>query len=429
MTNYLVSRLWDKLPQRRWQRCLVYAGRLLYRLVADIEHKQITLHAMGLVFTTLLAIVPLLAVSFSVLKGFGVHNQFEPLLLQFLQPLGSQGEEITNRIIGFVDNVRVGILGSLGLVLLFYSALSLIQKVESAFNSIWYLQQNRTLLRRLADYLSVMIIGPVLIFAAMGLSASLANHELAQQVMLIKPIGSTVQLLLKAIPYLLIILAFTFFYIFIPNTRVSWRAAFLGAIVSGLVWQSVGWGFAATVVASTRYTAIYSGFAVLILLMLWIYLNWLILLVGANLVYYLQYPELLDQSQQKTDLNIATTEQMAFAVLCLIGRAFYQGQHGLTEPQIAQSLPITAPQTRLILDLLQQIELIDCSESQPENFIPIVPLDTLTVTAVMQRIRGNDLELPDAITLQVSCWHDYAVMQRQIMQDVTVKSCLGLNSK
>ena len=150
--------------------------RVLYRVLGDVVDGQLTLRAMSLVYTTLLSLVPLLAVSFSVLKGFGVHNQIEPILLNVLAPLGERGVEITRQIIEFVENVKVGVLGSLGLGLLLFTVVSLTQKIERAFNYTWRVTEHRSFVQRFSDYISVILIGPLLIFSAIGITASICSR-------------------------------------------------------------------------------------------------------------------------------------------------------------------------------------------------------------------------------------------------------------
>ncbi len=152
-----------------WWKSIPLKGiRILYVIVRDLVQGQLTLRAMSLVFTTLLSLVPVIAVSFSVLKAFGVHNQVEPLLFGFLEPLGDKGVEVTNQIIGFVDNIKVGVLGAVGIAMLIYTAVSLIQKVEDTFNYTWHVQRSRSFATRFSSYLSVIIIGPVLVFSSLG---------------------------------------------------------------------------------------------------------------------------------------------------------------------------------------------------------------------------------------------------------------------
>jgi membrane protein len=149
--------------------------RLVYVVIRELSVGQLTLRAMSLVYTTLISMVPLLAVSFSVLKAFKVQDKVEPFLLEFLAPLGAKGEEIGANIIGFIDNMNVGVLGAVGLGVLFYTVISLIQKIEQTFNYIWNIGDARSFLRRAADYLSVVMIGPVLVVSGLAITASMAS--------------------------------------------------------------------------------------------------------------------------------------------------------------------------------------------------------------------------------------------------------------
>ncbi|MDH3802623.1 MAG: YihY family inner membrane protein, partial [Deltaproteobacteria bacterium] len=224
-----------------WKALLIRVLRVFYVVIRDLLEGQLTLRAMSLVYTTLLAMVPLLAVSFSVLKGFGVHNQIEPLLLNFLRPLGERGVEVTSRIIGFVDSVKAGILGSIGFALLIYTVISLIQKIERACNDTWHVNRSRPLSQKFSDYLSVILIGPVLVFSALGITASVMSTAVVQKMVAIKVFGSLMELATKLVPYLLVIAAFTFVYIFVPNTRVRFRSALTGGLVAGVLWETSGW--------------------------------------------------------------------------------------------------------------------------------------------------------------------------------------------
>jgi membrane protein len=160
--------IWRNRPgaTSAWETRALHLVRLAIVLVRDLAQGQLTLRAMSLVYTTLLSIVPLLALSFSVLKAFGVHNQAEPMLRKFLAPLGEKGEEVSHQIIGFIQNMNVGVLGSVGLALLLYTSVSLIQKIEESFNHIWHISHARNLGERFSRYLSVLLVGPILLFLA-----------------------------------------------------------------------------------------------------------------------------------------------------------------------------------------------------------------------------------------------------------------------
>jgi membrane protein len=169
--------VWENDPRHlpAWRALMIRYLRIGHAVIRELAAGQLTLRAMSLVYTTLLSLVPLLAVSFSVLKGLGVHNQFEPVLQNLLAPMGEQGAEVTARVLEFVENIRAGVLGSLGLGFLIYVVVSMIQKIEGAFNYTWHVSANRSLSQRFSNYLSVILVGPVLIVSALGLTASISH--------------------------------------------------------------------------------------------------------------------------------------------------------------------------------------------------------------------------------------------------------------
>ena len=381
--------VWDVDPRGlpRWRAVLTRAARMVYAVGRDLTTGQLTLQAMSLVYTTLLSLVPLLAVSFSVLKGFGVHNQMEPILLNLLQPLGQKGVEITERVIGFVENVRVGVLGSLGLALLLFTVVSLIQKVERAFNHTWRVRTLRPLTQRFSDYLSVILIGPVLVFSALGATASITGTPLVQQLSAIEPFGTLIETLAKLVPYLLIIAAFTFVYTFVPNTRVRLGSALLGAAVAGVLWQTVGWGFAFFVVSSTKYQAIYSSFAILILFMIWLYLAWLILLVGASIAFYHQHPEYLISRRQDMRMSNRLKERVALLAMHYIGERHYRGERPWTMDALARRMGVPTEVVETVLLALEERRVLLRTDDDEIAYVPARALETLRVSHFLRIVR------------------------------------------
>ena len=371
----------------RWKAWCIRALRVSYVTIRDLAEGQLTLSAMSLVYTTLLALVPLLAVSFSVLKGFGVHNQVEPILLNFLKPMGPRGVEISSRIIGFVDNVKAGVLGSVGFALLIYTVISLIQKTERAFNYTWHVKRTQPLAQRFSDYLSVIVIGPVLVFSAIGITASVMSTAVVQKLVAIEPFGSLLRFATQLLPYLLIIAAFTFVYIFVPNTKVRLRSAFTGAVVGGVLWEATGWGFASFIAGSTKYTAVYSGFAILILFMIWLYLSWLVLLVGASVAFYHQHPESVTAYRRDLRLSNRLQEKLSLLVMLLIGQNYYNHRPSLTAEGLAQRLRIAMETLEPVLEALEQYGLLTQSSDDPPSYLPGRPLDTTEIKDALDAVR------------------------------------------
>ncbi len=389
LTQRVERVIWDvevsSLP--RWRATLTRGLRMIYAVGRDLADGQLTLQAMSLVYTTLLSLVPLLAVSFSVLKGFGVHNQIEPALLSLLEPLGEKGRELTAQIIGFVENVRVGVLGALGLGLLLYTVISLIQKVERAFNFTWRVERPRAFAQRFSDYLSVILIGPVLVFSALGATASIMSTSIVQKLVAIEPFGSLIEHGARLVPYFFIIVAFTFVYVFVPNTRVRVRSALTGALVAGVLWQSVGWAFAGFVVSSTKYTAIYSGFAIVILFMFWLYLAWLILLVGASIAFYHQHPEYLTSRGQVLRLSNRLKERLALLAMSLIGQSHYQGTPPWSAQGLADRLGVPSEAVEKVLGPLVAQSLLTVTGDDPPAFVPARALETVAIKEMLHAVR------------------------------------------
>ena len=367
------------------------ALRTVYALVVDIREGQLTLHAMSLVYTSLLSLVPLLALSFSVLKGFGVHNQIEPLLLRFLAPLGERGADISQNVIGFVDNMRVGILGSLGLAMLLYTVISLIQKIEGSFNYAWHTRQSRSLGQRFSNYLSVVMVGPVLMFSAIGLTASLAGASAVQRLTEVQALGSAVDMVRELVPYLLVIAAFTFVYAFVPNAKVQLRAALIGGVAAGALWEGLGFGFATVVASSTRYTAIYSGFAVLILFLMWLYVSWLILLIGARLAFYVQYPEQLTPEGEARLLSGQDREKLALLLMTRIGRAHFAGGAPETLRALARWSGISIELVEDVLLSLERHGLLLNAAGPELSYMPGRAPELVDVAHILDAVRreGN----------------------------------------
>ena len=374
--------------------------KMLYAICRDLADGQLSLRAMSLVYTTLITIVPLLAISFSVLKGFGVHNEIEPWLLGYLAPLGEKAQEITENIIVFVDNIKVGVLGALGFCTLIYSVIALMQKIESAFNFIWRISQSRTLVRRFSDYLSVLLFGPFLIFLSAGLTTTARNTPIIEQVSLITGthflefLASIVSVI---VPYIVMTFGFCFFYIYMPNTRVKFKAAFIGGLFAALMWKVMGWGFTNVIAASTTYVAIYAAFATIIVFMIWLYLSWLVILMGANIAFYVQNPKYIQIARKEIILSNRLRVALGLSIMDELADNQYAEGKGLDAEGLGVrfSMPIIAIQN--MLDALEQGGVVVNSGSQrgglkahdmPNIYYPARPLDQMTLGDVMIALRS-----------------------------------------
>jgi membrane protein len=361
---------------------------MLSVLVRDLMFGDLTLRAMGLVYTSLLSLVPLLAFSFSVLKGFGVHNQLEPMLRQFLQPLGAQGEEITRYILEFIENLNVGVLGALGLAFLLYTAVSLVRKTEESINHIWHVSQPRSFGERYSGYVTVLLVGPILVFTALGLTAAVTGSEQVQDILAVEPVGRVYHFLTRLVPYVLVIAAFTFIYMFMPNTRVRLRAALAGGVVGGVLWQSAGWAFAHFVASTDRYEAIYAGFAVLILFLIWLYVSWLILLLGAAVAFYTQHPQYMVLEIGEPHLSNRMRERLALQMMSYIARHHIEGAPAWTRDLLSHALHVPAHAVEEVLDALCAGGLLNESAGTPVRYLPARDVSEISVKQLLDLVRA-----------------------------------------
>lgn len=371
-------------------RVVVFVLRVVQMLLRELVGGQLNLRAMSLVYTTLLSLVPLLAVSLSVLKGFGYHQRLEHYLFGILlEPLGPSGADVAATIISFVDNVKVGMLGSVGFALLIYTVIALAQKIEAAFNFVWQIERLRPMAQRFSNYLSVITIGPVLIFSAVGFTAAILETELLQRLAAIELFGALFYWLSQLVPYVLVCLAFTFIYIIMPNTRVQFRAALVGGVLAGVLWKITGWGFAAFIASSAKYAAIYSSFAILILLLIWMYLSWLILLVGSQIAYFVQNPKFMTLHRVRFVLSNRLREQLALQLMYLVG---YRHLHGLPPwrlEQLIQRLDLPdEPVNRMLRVLTDTGYLAEVQDGEATVYLPQHDLETIRLAGLLDAVRS-----------------------------------------
>ena len=359
--------------------------RYLYAMLRDFFSGQLTMRAMSLVYTTLLSVVPLLAVSFAVLKGFGVFNQLEPYLDDLLAPLGEQGERITTQILTLVDNVKGSVLGGLGMAFFLYTAISMVQKVEESFNYVWYVSKPRNFARRFTEYLIVLLVGPMIMVTAIGMITSIQSNTVVQYLLNNEALGPVFVIGGKFVPYLLISGVFTFMYMFMPNTKVNFKSALVGGLVGGVMWVTMGAIFTTFILFATRTQQIYAGFAVTITTLIWIYLNWLILLIGSQLAFYHQRPAFLRIGRQEPKLSNSMRERLALDIMFLVGQAFRASDRSISSNEISSKLHIPSIALAPVTGALESAGLLLSTEK--EDLLPGREMSRIRLQEILDVVR------------------------------------------
>ena len=342
--------------------------RLVYVLIDGFVDGELSLRAGGLVYITLLALVPLLTVSFALLKAFGVNTQLEITLYYFLEPLGEKGADISYTVIRFVEHMNVAVLGAVGLSTLLYTVISAISKIESAVNSIWHVEETRHLRQKFSNYLSIVIVGPVFGFTAFSLMVSLKSAYVVRQLLSVPAIGPLAYNAARALPYFLAAMAFTLLYAFLPNTRVKFSSAMAGGCFAAVSWGVIGWAFTSFVVSSSQYSAVYSGLAGLFLFVMWLYWNWLVVLAGARVAYYHQHPAYFQHGARKS-ISGRIRERVALRLVSLIARNFYSGRGPLDVASIAAILGVPAVIIQEMISVLVKSGLLAATAGEPPAYL------------------------------------------------------------
>jgi membrane protein len=362
--------------------------RYPYAVVRDLSRGEINLRAMGLVYTTLLSLIPLLAFSFAIVKIFGGHRDFEPIVYEFFRPVGgAAAAELTDRVMQFAGHVSSGIVGSVGLALLAWTLVGTIKKVEDSFNFLWHVDQPRGFARRLAEYTTLLIAGPVLLVVFVGLTHAALSSAPVQEVVKLPLLQRLRGTGIALAPYAMVTAFFTAIYMMVPNTRVQWRAALIGALVGGVLWAAVGKMFTAFVVYSTRLTIVYGGFAFIVAALLWTYFGWLILLAGAQLSFYVQNPAYLRLGLQQLRLSSVELEQLALRLMYFVGRAHVAGGRRWTVNRLADELGLPGIAVAQLATALERAALLIVTEDG--ELVPARDVGSIGVHEILDIARNQ----------------------------------------
>ena len=295
-SQFIGSEIWhiNTRGLSRLHALLVRIAKSILFLYHQFWEDRLLTRASALTFSSLLALVPLLAIVFTLYQSLGLYVDLEPTLREWLSPLGSNGDIVASKIMDFLANAQTVTLGYVGLVVLLFAVLGILANIEESFNDIWHVRHMRSWKQRLVSYLALLLIGPLIITGVvtfLGSSNSIAVLANFERIAGFSPV-----------PFLLIGLWFSLIIWSVPNTRVSVRAALVGGMSSGFGWLWLNWVFAQFIVDTTQAGAreiLFAGFAALPVFLIWLYLGWVILLLGAVLAYSIQNVGIMEWRQSE----------------------------------------------------------------------------------------------------------------------------------
>lgn len=372
--------------------------RVVVLSVRGFDEDKCQLRASALTFYSLISIVPVLAMAFGIAKGFGFEKVLEAQLREKL----SGHEEILTNVISFshslLENTQGGLIAGIGLVLLFWAVLKVLGHIEYSFNDIWGVKQPRSLGRKFADYLSLMLICPVILILSGGVTVFITTQVelIVEKFSILGGLAPAVFFILELLPYTLMWGLFTFLYLFMPNTKVRFPSALMAGVITGTIFQIVQWGYIAFQVGAVKYNAIYGSFAALPLFLVWLQLSWLIVLYGAELSFAYQNvdtyefePDALAASHHlRTLLSLQITQHLV--------ANFSRGDRPLSARDISNQMEIPIRFVNDLLFDLARCKIITAAELDGDGdsgYLPAIDPEKLTVRYVIDAIEKRGINV------------------------------------
>lgn len=385
--RFIRTDVWhDPDPPDHFRLFCYQALRVILLTVSGLRDQLVFLRASALCYSTLLAIVPLLAVAFSMLKGLGVHSQIEHLLVNYLT---AEQEEVSKKIIEYISNTDFKALGAFGTGLLIFAVLMMLSNVERTFNDLWGVSRNRSVIRKISDYISVLILGPLLIVISTALITSLSSHTVVNTLSRYEVFEQFFILFKTIVPYAGLWIAFTAMYLLMPNTRVRFLPALVAGIVFGSIWQLAFQGYTLFNVGVARYNTIYGTFAALPIFIVWLYISWIIVLVGAKMSYAIQNVRSHQQEFRDYTAGQEEREEMAVHVMLKIVDQFHRAAPPLTEGEVSKALSIPVGLVREIISCLAADGLVREVYGEEPRYQPGRNPNLISVLDVCQAMRNS----------------------------------------
>ena len=393
---------------RRW---IYKVARIGFLTGKGVDENKLLMRAGSLTFITVLSIVPLLAFAFSVAKGLGAYETLQADVIQpFLDDTlgsiegeaaeeGAAGKELREGIatvFAFVENTKVSSLGTFGLAILLYTVLKLLSSIERTFNDIWGVRRSRTFVRKVADYLSICVVVPILLVTATAVSAAMQSPEVVGVVRERLGLDALLEVHARFSSLIAVWVGFTFVYLFMPNTRVRVRSALLGGVIGGTLWQLAQLLHVKFQVGVANYNAIYSTFAALPVFLFWLYTSWVTVLLGAEVAFAHQNEPVHRQLRRVREHDRGFLEALAVRLAVRVSTRFVQGLRPAGIGALAAELEVPEATVEEIVEpLVREGVLLRAEESGDDQALALGrDPDQVRVLEIVDAIAGRRGTVP-----------------------------------
>lgn len=378
----------DTLPKTRSR--LIKQLRIFVLSLRKFKEDEGRMRASALTYYSLMAIVPIAAMAFAVAKGFG----FEEVLKSKITESLSGNEVIINKMMVLIDTLikeaRGGVIAGIGFVVLIWAIMETFSHIEESFNEIWEQKESRSFSRKFSDYLSMMLVAPILIFISSSSTVFISGvQHLSNDYMFIGYVGPVLSFLIQLMPFVLVWILFSVIYLVMPNTKVKFRAALLGGVVSGTIFQFVQMGYFKVQIELIDINAVYGSFAALPLLFIWLRVSWIVLLYGAEVSYAQQNVRKYEHELDVSLISLQTRKIVSLLIVQIAVKNFSKGDKPHTDSEIAVMLKIPLKLVRqLTYELVESEILVEIKTNNDKEYAyqPAVDIHLITVHYVINKM-------------------------------------------
>ncbi|NOQ20852.1 MAG: YihY family inner membrane protein [Desulfobacterales bacterium] len=371
--------------------------RILLLATRGFAQNQCPLRASALTFYSTLSIVPVVAMAFGIAKGFGYQEILENQLLEKF----SGQEEVMIRVVDFahslLENTKGGMIVGIGIIVLLWTIIKLLGHIEGSFNDIWEVKKPRSYGRKFSDYLSIMLISPLLIIMSSSATLFITTKItlITEKVALIGILSPVIFFMLKLIPYCLVWILFIFTYILMPNTKVNFSAGFIGGIIAGTIFQVSQLAYILFQVGVAKYNAIYGSFAALPLFLIWMQLSWFIVLFGAEISFSYQYADTYEFEPDRGQISPAFKKLLSLKIAHLVISTFSKGEMPLTASKISRVLEIPIRLVQQLLDELVESGIFSIAEIKGNKELAYQPardINIITINSIIEALEQKGVD-------------------------------------
>ena len=402
LQNFVLKDIWkmDLNNANKKKRTSFNALKIIIITVRGFLENGCSIRSSALTFFTLLSVVPIIALAFAIAKGFGLEEMVENLIKSTFEAQPELAEYLMSFSSSMLENTKGGVIAGIGVVMLLYSVFKLLSNIEESFNYMWNIKSSRPILRKVTDYVTIMIFTPILMIISSSATFFLSSqlHNLFSEYF--SPI---LNLIMKIVPCFLMTIVFTILYLIMPNTKVDIKAAAISGLLTGIIFQVWQWIFVTFQMGAAEYGAVYGSFAALPLFLVWLQTSWIVVLLGCQLTYSIQNVGNYATEYYAGNISMGLQKKIAVLIMSKIIENFQKQGKPKNALEWSEEMKISNKMFLYISGRLQETGLLaeirDDSNPHP-TYIPAIDINDISISTIYERFEnlGQDKDFPVKIS-------------------------------